>query len=93
MKYKTADYLRSTILALSLESGNDGLCAAVVQRVDDGDQWEIHLFSRYDCAAEFYDFVVMAKAICGLVPSLTFYEGRYNSAPRGSQVHSSIVIW
>lgn len=93
MKYKTADWIRSFVYALSCESGNDGLCAACRQRADYADEWEVCLFSRHDCRAEYFDFVCLAKTICSMVPSLTMYDGLYNSATYGEHWEDAIIIW
>lgn len=93
MKYQTADYIRSMLYALTLENGNDDYIAACRPRVDNVDEWEVCLFARFDNRAEFFSLVVLAKAICEIVPTLVVYEGRYNYATSGEDYRDAIVIW
>lgn len=81
------------MLALSVESGFPSICAACRHRPDNTEEWEVCLFSRLDVAADFFNYVLLAKAICGLVPSLCFYESQYDSGVYGEDLHQSIVIW
>lgn len=93
MKYQTASYIRSCVDAISVEGGFLSVCAACRRRSDNVDEWEVALFSRLDVAADFFNYVLLAKAICGLAPSLTFYQGQYNSAVYGEDIHQAIIIW
>lgn len=93
MKYNTASYIKSCVLALSLESGCSSICAECRHRSDFVEEWEVILFSRLDVAADFFNYVVLAKAICSLAPSLCFYEGQYDSGVYGEDLHQAIVIW
>lgn len=93
MKYQTADYIRSMIWALTLESGNDVYVAACRQRVDNPDEWEVCLFSRFDIREEYFDLLLLARAIRDIVPTLVIYEGRFNYATYGEDYRDAIVIW
>lgn len=93
MKYQTADYIRSMLYALTIESGNDDYVAACRQRVQGDDVWEVCLFTRFDNRAEYFSLVILAKAICEIVPTLVMYEGRYNYATYGEDYRDAIVIW
>lgn len=93
MKYKTADYVRSMLYALTLESGNDDYVAACRQRVDGEDVWEVCLFTRFDNRAEYLDLVFLAKAICEIVPTLVWYEGKYNYTTYGEDYRNAVIIW
>ena len=93
MNYNTADYIKSCVLALSVESGFPSVCAECRHRSDNIEEWEVVLFSRLDVAADFFNYVLFAKAICGLTPSLTFYEGQFDSGVYGEDLHQSIIIW
>lgn len=93
MNYKTASYIRSFVLALSVESGFPSICAACRNRSDNTEEWEVCLFSRLDVAADYLNYVVLAKAICGLAPSLCFYDGQYDSGVHEKDLHQAIVIW
>lgn len=81
------------MLALSEESGFSSINAACRHRPDNMDEWEVCLFSSLDVAEDFFNFVLLAKAICGLTPSLCFYEGQYDSSVYGEALHQSIIIW
>lgn len=93
MKYKTADYIRSMLIALTLENGNDDYVAACRQRVDGDDVWEVCLFTRFDNRAEYLSLFILAKAICEIVPTLVIYEGSYNYATYGEVYRDAIIIW
>lgn len=93
MRYQTADYIRSFVMALSVEGHDINVGCACVQRNNPKDEWEVHLFDRNDTTAHFLDYVVLAKAITAVCPCLTIYEGRYNFALHGVDYVPSIVIW
>lgn len=93
MNYNTASYIKCCVLALSIESGFPSICAACRHRPDSAEEWEVCLYSRLDVAADFFNFVILAKAICGLAPSLTFYEGQFDSGVMGIELHHSVIIW
>ena len=93
MKYRTADYIRSFVYALSCENGNDGLGVACRERVPNSDEWEVCFYSKHSCKTELYDFILLAKAICGLVPTLVMYGGQYNMATYGEDLVDAIIVW
>lgn len=93
MKYQTADYIRSFVCALSCEGNNNSLGVACRERGCNCDEWEVCLYSKITGGSEIFDFVILAKAICGLVPTLIMYRGRYNMATYGEDLVDAIVIW
>lgn len=93
MKYQTADYIRSFVYALSCESGNDSLGVACRERGHNSDEWEVCLYSKITGESELFEFVLLAKAICGLVPTLVMYGGLYNKATYGEDLVDAVIIW
>lgn len=94
MKYQTASYLRSCVLALSVEACNDDLCCALVQRPDLNEQWECHFFSKHGLKATDMLFVLLVNAILQIVPTLTWYYGKYDGGRmKGDKIVDSLVIW
>lgn len=94
MKYQTADYIRLLVLALSVEARNEDLCCALVQRPDMTDQWECHFFSRYGLKVTDVHFVLLVNAILQIVPTLTWYYGKYDGGRmKGEKIYDSLVIW
>lgn len=93
MKYRTADYIRSFVYALSCESGCAGLGVACRERVPNSDEWEVCFYSREGRSSVLCDFIVLAKGICNLVPTFTMYRGQFNSATYGENFVEAIIIW
>lgn len=93
MKYSTASYIKSCVLALSTEYEYASICAACRHRSDNPEDWEVCLYSLKDVEDIFYHFIVLADAICWLVPSLEFYDGQFDSGVYGEDLHRSVIIW
>lgn len=93
MKYETAYNIKSCVLALSAEYKYSSICAACRHRSDNPEEWEVCLYSLNDVEAIFFHFVVLAEAICWLVPQLEFYDGLYDSGVYGEDSHRSVIIW
>ena len=94
MKYRTADYLRSFIYALSLENGERSFSCALLQRDDNSDEWMVYLYDRDECWNTTQDLYVLAKAIISLVPTLVVTSGVYDAGTRkGDRLLDAIVIW
>ena len=93
MKYETAYNIKSCVLALSTEYEYASICAAIRHRSDNDEEWEVCLYSLKDVEDIFYHFIVLADAICWLVPSLVFYDGQYDSGVYGEDSHRSVIIW
>lgn len=94
MKYRTADYVRSFIYALSIENGDKSFNCAILPRVDNEEEWEVYLFDKDECWHTTQDLYVLAKAIISLVPSLVITSRRYDAGTRkGEKYIDAIVIW
>ena len=94
MNYKTADYIRSMIIAMSIEAQDDDFGCSCIERADFSDDWECHLYSKSGIWATQNLFVMLAINICMLVPTLTYYPGRCDIGRlKGDQVVDSVVIW
>lgn len=94
MKYRTADYLRSFIAALSLENGERSFSCALMQRDDYNDEWMVYLYDMDEYWHTTQDLYVLAKAIISLVPTLVVTSGVYDAGTRkGDRLLDAIVIW
>lgn len=94
MKYQTANYIRSFVLALSVEALDDGLCCALVKRPDVEEEWECHLFSKDGIWATEQHLSILATSIVLLCPQLTTYPGKYDGGRlKGEKIYDSLVIW
>lgn len=94
MTYKTADFIRSMIYALSIEAKNDDLGCSCIERSDNTGEWECHLYSRDEFWATYNHLVMLAINLCMLVPSLTYYQGHCDIGRlKGEKVVESVVIW
>lgn len=94
MKYQTADYIRSFVLALSIEAHNDDLGCALVQRPEIPEEWEVHFYSKDEIWGTEQYFTILATAITLLCPLLTIYHGHYDGGRlKGEKIYDSIVIW
>lgn len=94
MKYQTANCIRSLVLALSVEARNNDLCCALVQRSDMTNHWECHFYSRYCLQVTDMHFVLLVNAILQIVPTLTWYYGKYDGGHlKGEKIFDSLVIW
>lgn len=94
MKYQTAAYLRSFVMALSVEAHNDDLCCALVQRPDVTEHWECHFFSRNGLKVTDMHFALLVHVILQFAPTLTWYNGKYDGGHlKGEKIYDSLVIW
>ncbi len=94
MKYRTADYVRSFIYALSIECGDKSFSCACLPRVGDEQEWEVYLFDKEESWHTTQDLYVLAKAITSLVPTLVITSRRYDAGTRkGDRVLDAIVLW
>lgn len=94
MKYRTADYLRSFIAALSIENSEKSFSCAIKPREDDEEEWEVYLYDTAECWHTTQDLYVLAKAIISLVPTLVITSRKYDAGTRnGERYIDSIVIW
>lgn len=94
MKYQTANYVRSLICALSVEGHNDDIGCSCIQRVDDQDQWECHLYSIHGFANDMDHLLLLALSMVYLCPNLIYYKGRCDIGRlKGENIVDSIVLW
>lgn len=94
MKYKTADYVRSFIVALSIENGEKSFSCALLPRDDYRDEWMVYLYDTDECWHTTQDLYVLAKAIISLVPTLIVTSGVYDAGIRkGDRLLDAIVMW
>lgn len=94
MTYKTADYIRSMILAISIESHNDDLGCSCIQSTIDADEWECHLYSKSENWSAMTYLEMLALNIVLLAPNLIKCLGTCDIGRlKGEKVVSSVVIW
>ena len=94
MKYRTADYLRSFIAALSIEYGEKSFSCALLPRDDNREEWMVYLYDTDESWHTTQDLYVLAKAMISLVPTLIVTSGVYDAGTRKGDRHlDAIVIW
>lgn len=94
MKYRTADYLRSFIVALSIEDGEKSFSCALLPRDDYRDEWMVYLYDTHENWHTTHDLYVLAMALTSLVPTLVITSGVYDGGTRkGDRLYDAIVIW
>ena len=94
MTYKTASYIRSMILAISIEAKNEDLGCSCIERPDNTNEWECHLYSRDEFYETYNHLVMLAINICMLSPNLAYFKGHCDIGRlKGEKVVESVVIW
>lgn len=94
MKYRNADYVRSFIYALACEGHNDEIGCSLVQRPGLPEHWEVHLYSKDGMWDTQNYLLLLAIAICQLVPCLTFHKDQCDIGTiKEEKKVDSICIW
>lgn len=94
MKYLTASYVRDLVYALSVEGHNEDIGCSCIQRVDDKDQWECHLYSIHGFAHNMDHLLLLVLSLVSLCPTLCYHRGHYAIGRlKGENNVESIVVW